>query len=244
MFDLDKNALTKNEYASFSKWLANIELSDDISEPIEKGMQNYFNQKATSYDNNSYSDYHNLIDSYILQKYPLDKGHTAADFGMGTGIFTSKLSYYVKKIDGYDFSKKMCDIARQKFKELMIKNVECKNLDFTETKDIQSRYDYAYCITVLHHLAYPGKAVEKMVKRLKAGGRLIVSDFYKHNCSELVEEKNDLWYGFSKEQLSRFLKNSGLRRVWVEVHKKFSITYRTIDGKIVKIPTIIGGGEK
>lgn len=243
-FKVEKNALTKSEYDSFSKWLARIQLSDDISEPIERNMQDYFNEEAASYNEAYYYDYHGLIDNYILQKYPLNKEHIAADFGMGTGIFTSKLSRYVKTVDGYDFSKEMCDIARQNFQELRVNNVVCKPLDFTDFVDSPSRYDYGYCITVLHHMTYPQKAIERITKKIKKGGGLIISDFYKHKCSELVEKKNDLWYGFTKEQFKTFLTNAGLKRVWVEVHKEFPCTFRTRSGTTVQIPTIIGGGEK
>lgn len=244
IFDVDEDKITKNEYSSFSKWLEHIHSADDISKPIEKDMQTYFNDRAVFYNQTAYWDYHALIDEYILSKYPLQKGHHAADFGMGTGIFASKLSRYVKQVDGYDYSKEMCDQARRNFLDHNIDNVACHHLDFTDTADIPKNYDYAYCVTVLHHMTYPQKAVKIFADKLKTGGGLVISDFYKHKCTELAEERKDLWYGFTKEQFKTFLTNAGLKNVWVEVHKEFPMKFRTKAGKIIKIPTIIGGGEK
>lgn len=244
LFEVDINTLTKSEYKILSKWVAATDIFDNITGPINQEMQDYFNENAVFYNDNSYNDYHSLIDSYILGKYPLNREHIAADFGMGAGIFTSKLSHYVKRVDGYDYSKELCDIARENLKKNNINNVVCHHSDFTEFRDSFNKYDYAYCITVLHHLAYPQKTVEKMVKSLKNGGGLIISDFYKHKCSELVEKRSDLWYGFTKEQFGAFLTSAGLKNVWVEVHKKFPMIYEADSGIIIEIPTIIGGGRK
>jgi len=60
----------------------------------------------------------------------------------------------------------------------------------------------------------------------------------------MVEERKDLWYGFTKEQFIKYLTNAGLKNVWAEVHPKLFQAYQTKSGKIAKIATIIGGGEK
>ncbi|HHV63522.1 MAG TPA: sigma-70 family RNA polymerase sigma factor [Peptococcaceae bacterium] len=114
LFKVDINTLSKNESNTLSKWLALTNIFEDISEPIEKGMQAYFNQDAASYNDHDYYDYHSVIDNCILEKYPLQKKHIVADFGMGTGIFTAKLSRYVQRVDGYDYSQEMCELARVK----------------------------------------------------------------------------------------------------------------------------------
>lgn len=244
LLSVDKDALTKNEYATFAKWIVPTQLSDDISEPIKQGMRNYFNETAAIYNDHLYHDYHSLIDDYILQKYPLKEEHITADFGMGAGIFASKLSRYVERVDGYDVSKEMCYIARHNLKIHKISNVVCENKDFLSPGIASFKYDYAYCITVLHHLTYPHKAVENMVEKLKKGGGLIISDFAKHKYPEVVETNSDLWYGFTKEQFLKFLMDAGLKNVWVEIHKELPRSFHPKSGKSIKIPTIIGGGEK
>lgn len=244
LFHIDKDTLTKDEFDTFSKWITPSQLSDSVTRPIKHGMLGYFNETAESYNELRYHNYHNLIDDYILSRYPLKKDHIAADFGMGPGIFTSKLCPYVRQVDGYDFSKEMCDLARETFILHGIDNVVCKNTDFLRQKTLSVKYDYAYCITVLHHLTYPQNAVKKMAGMIKDGGGLVISDFAKHKCNELVEEKNDLWYGFTKEQFTKFLTEAGLKKVWVKIHKEFPVIFRLHSGEIIKIPTIIGGGEK
>lgn len=244
LLSVDKDDLTKNEFATFAKWIAPKQLSDDISEPIKRGMQAYFNENTTLYNDHLYRDYHKLIDDYLLQKYPLKKEHITADFGMGAGIFASKLSHYVKRVDGYETSKEMCHIARQNLKLHEVNNVVCENKDFLSQRIDSEKYDYAYCITVLHHLTYPHKAVKKMAGTLKKGGALIISDFAKHKYNWIVEEKNDLWYGFTEKQFIEFLTDAGLKNVWVEIHKEFPRLFHLESGKTIKIPTIIGGGEK
>ncbi len=244
LLHVDKDTFTKNEFDTFSKWITSSQLSDSVPGPIKHGMLGYFNQDAESYNDFRNHDYHNLIDNYILHRYPLTKDDIVADFGMGPGIFTSKLSRYVKQVDGYDFSKEMCDLAEKTFKLHGVNNVVCKNVDFLKQQTPSAEYDYAYCITVLHHLTYPQNAVKKMVGMVKKGGGLIISDFFKHKCTELVDAKNDLWYGFTKEQFTKFLTEAGLKNVWVKIHKERPITFMLQSGETVKIPTIIGGGEK
>jgi RNA polymerase sigma-70 factor, ECF subfamily len=241
---IDRELLTENEYNSLSKWIDPRHLSSDISDSIKQEMKDYFNEDASTYNNHLYQDYHNLIDHYLLSKYPIRKEHIVADFGMGTGIFAGKLSRYVKRVDGYDFSNEMCSLARQSFKTQKIENVMCKNQDFLYHGVSSHQYDYAYCITVLHHITYPQQAVQKMVDTLKIGGALIVSDFAKHKHTEIVEARSDLWYGFTQKQVHEFLKKSGLKNIWVEVRKDLSRLIHLKSGNTVLIPTIMGGGEK
>jgi RNA polymerase sigma factor (sigma-70 family) len=244
LLKVNDDFLTKDEYSTLAKWIDPTQLSGDISEPIKLGMKDYFNERAQFYNGTNFHDYHQLIDDYILQKYPLTSEHVTADIGMGTGIFTSKLSRYVKRVEGYDSSKEMCSLAQHKFKLQKITNVICINKDFFEQETTPTQYDYAYCITVLHHLAFPQKAIKKMVSMLKKDGGLIVSDFAKHKYFEIAEKNSDLWYGFSKEQFFKFLTDAGLRDVWVEVRSDFPRIFHLDSGKIAKIPTIIGGGRK
>lgn len=244
LFSLNKEFLSKEEYATIKKWIANLQLTADFAELINYGMLAHFQQQADMYNSFHQYNYHSLIDPYILGKYSLNKNDRAADFGMGTGIFTTKLSRYVHSVHGYDFSSEMCQLAQKRFQAERINNIVCQNVNFMELNLGNSKYDHAYCLTVLHHIAYPQQAVEKMVQFLKKGGKLIISDFYKHKYMELVTENSDLWYGFNKEQFSGFLTTAGLKNVWVEVHQELPITFRTKTGKIGKIPTIIGGGEK
>ncbi|AGA68278.1 RNA polymerase sigma factor, sigma-70 family [Desulfitobacterium dichloroeliminans LMG P-21439] len=244
LFRVSKDTLTKKEYDTLSQWLGPIQLFYGVTGPIKQGMLEHFNTSADSYNELNFHHYHSLIDDFIIRKYPLNKKHVVADFGMGTGIFASKLSRYVARVDGYDFSKEMCDLAEKTFRDNQVDNVVCKNVDFLKRNASADKYDYAYCMTVLHHLTYPHNAVKKMVRMLKDGGGLIISDFAKHNCAELVEVRSDLWYGFTKEQFTKYLTDAGLKNVWVEIHKKAPITFISESGKTIKIPTIIGGGEK
>ncbi|KUO65921.1 MAG: hypothetical protein APF84_01285 [Gracilibacter sp. BRH_c7a] len=248
LFSIDNDQLSKSECASISKlissWMSGHQLCDDVSEPIKHNMRDYFDDHAEQYNKSVCYDYHDLIDDHILGKYPLNQKHLVADFGMGTGIFTANLSRYVQKAHGYDFSERMCAIARDNFRRDDINNVECKNKDFLMLGKDSPQYDYAYCITVLHHLPYPQEAVNKMAATLKRGGCLVISDLHKHKCAEMVEERKDLWYGFTKEQFIKYLTNAGLKNVWAEVHPKLFQAYQTKSGKIAKIATIIGGGEK
>ena len=242
-FGININSLSKSEYASLSKWITHQRLSDD-AQPISRDMQDYFDEKAWLYNKPFYHDYHSMIDEFILQKYPLSEKHIVADFGMGTGILTTRLSRYVQSVDGYDFSKEMCGIAQDNFRKHNVNNVVCKVQDFMHLSPDPPLYDYVYCITVLHHMPDPEKTVEKIAQRLKPGGGMIISDFAKHSCAEMVEDRNDLWYGFAKEQFTRFLTAAGLKDIWVEVHKKRFQVFHSRSGEVIKIPTIIGGGIK
>lgn len=241
---IDPNLLNKHEYDTLSKWIGPIHLFDSVSSTVKHGTRDYFNNSAAIYNELFYHNYHAMIDDYMIGKYPLKKEHIVADFGMGAGIFACRLSPHVKKVVGYDFSQEMCDLANRNISSQNISNVVCMNEDFLKLTNNTQEYDYGYCQTVLHHLTYPQRAIKRMAEMIKEGGALIISDFAKHKHTELVHENSDFWYGFTEEQFRAYLREAGFKNIWVEVHKKFPIAFKLKSGKIIKIPTIIAGGEK
>jgi len=76
--------------------------------------------------------------------------------------------------------------------------------------------DYAFANMYLHHVEIPSQAIKEMVRILKPGGKLVITDLDEHNFKFLRREHNDLWMGFKREEIRRWLKEAGLRDVAVD----------------------------
>jgi len=79
---------------------------------------------------------------------------------------------------------------------------------------------------VLHHLAVPLDGIKEARRVLKKHGRLIVTDFDKHEDETLRGQYGDRWLGFEKEEMESWLKSVNFkleRFVQLEVSRGLSI---------------------
>jgi ubiquinone/menaquinone biosynthesis C-methylase UbiE len=58
----------------------------------------------------------------------------------------------------------------------------------------------------LHHVELPSEAIKEMVRILKPGGKLVVTDLDEHAFEFLKEEHHDKWMGFRRDDIERWFK--------------------------------------
>jgi ubiquinone/menaquinone biosynthesis C-methylase UbiE len=61
---------------------------------------------------------------------------------------------------------------------------------------------------VLHHAPDPTHAILEMVRVLKPGGRLIITDADTHTYEWLRTEQHDRWLGFDRKEIARWFERS------------------------------------
>ena len=118
------------------------------------------------------------IHKWILNSLPskIPPGSDILDLGCGTGDMSIFLSDY-GNVTGYDFSTNSLKIAKENVSRLGLANVKFKKLDITQ--ESAGKFDYIFCIGVLHHIPQKEKALENIKKMMKKDSTLVISVYSK-----------------------------------------------------------------
>ncbi len=138
---------------------------------------------------------------------------TVADVGAGTGFMTAVLAPLVSQVFVVDGSPEMLEVARknlQSFPNLVFQPADGLSLPLPDAS-----LDAVFANMYLHHCVDPLAAISEMVRVLRPGGRLVLTDLDAHPYEWLKQEMADVWLGFEREQVKVWLKEVGLvnRRV-------------------------------
>lgn len=174
----------------------------------------YFDRVASQWDTMREVFFSEAVREKAFAAAGIEPGKVAADIGAGTGFITEGLVKSGLTVIAVDQS------------EEMLKQMQ-KNLDYTtavqyrrgeaEALPIEDgTCDYVFANMFLHHVPAPPAAVKEMVRILKPGGILVVTDLDEHHFEFLREEQFDRWMGFKREDVRRWLSEAGLRKVAVD----------------------------
>jgi SAM-dependent methyltransferase len=68
---------------------------------------------------------------------------------------------------------------------------------------------------VLHHVPEPARALAEVARVLKPQGRVIIADMQPHDRDNYRQQMGHVWLGFSDEQITSLMGDSGFERVRV-----------------------------
>jgi malonyl-CoA O-methyltransferase len=115
-----------------------------------------------------------MSDDFITETLPALTGKSVLDAGCGTGKFCAiALQQNAAFVKGIDLSPGMIEEAK---KNCPTATLECADLSNAIIE--RSAYDAVVCGLVLGHIENLRPALETLTASLKAGGRLIITDFH------------------------------------------------------------------
>lgn len=141
---------------------------------------------------------------------------TLVDIGTGTGRMLELFAPNATHALGIDRSSEMLRLARAKLSEQGLSNAELRQADLYALPLGDGDADTAILHHVLHFAQQPGAAIGEAARVLKAGGRLLVADFDRHDREDLRQRDAHTRLGFSDEQVLGWFETHGLAPVQIE----------------------------
>jgi arsenite methyltransferase len=173
----------------------------------------YFEAVADQWDSLRSGYFTEAVRDAAIAKAYLHPDMIAADVGAGTGFMTAGLAPLVKQVHVLDGSPAMLNVARQKlsaFSNLVFQEADGLSLPLPDAV-----VDAAFANMYLHHCPVPLEAIREMVRILRPGGRLVITDMDTHSHERLRSEMSDVWLGFARDQIRAWVEEAGLVNVIV-----------------------------
>jgi ubiquinone/menaquinone biosynthesis C-methylase UbiE len=168
----------------------------------------YFDQVASQWDQIRSGYFTEAVRKAAIQKAYLRNDMDVADIGSGTGFMAAGLAPLVRKVYAFDGSAAMLEVARQNLKEF--DNVIYQESDGLSLPLSDASLDAVFANMYLHHCPDPLAAITEMMRLLRPGGRLVITDLDTHTHEWMRDEMADVWLGFEREQVREWLEQAGL----------------------------------
>ena len=175
-----------------------------------KEVQAFFERVASDWDTMRLAYYDERAIEKMTEVSGADEDATVVDVGTGTGFVAAGLAPRVKRVIGIDNSPAMLEVARGNLDILGIANVELVQGEVTHLPLADSSMEAAFANMVLHHAENPASMLQEMVRVVKPGGTVAVTDEVEHPYGWMRQEHADVWLGFRREQVESFFGQAGL----------------------------------
>lgn len=175
---------------------------------MTQASSDYFKQIAGNWDQVSAGYFGPDLRQKVISKAYLHPDMVVADIGGGTGFLSSGLAPLVKKVHLVDGSAEMVAVAQKNLSEFT--NVEFHQADGGHLPFTDNSLDAVFANMYLHHTVDPKAAILEMVRVLRPGGRLMISDMNAHPYEWLKTEMADVWLGFNRDVIRNWFQEAGL----------------------------------
>ncbi len=137
----------------------------------------------------------------------LQAGDTVADIGAGNGFMTEGLTDRGVQVVAVDQSPAMLAAMRARLGDagIVYRQGEAERLPLDDAS-----VDVVLANMFLHHVERPAVAIGEMVRTLRPGGRLVITDVDAHDHEFLRSEHHDRWLGFDRAQVAAWFEAAGL----------------------------------
>ncbi|HMN62104.1 MAG TPA: arsenite methyltransferase [Anaerolinea sp.] len=181
---------------------------------MTQASSDYFEQVAGSWDQISAGYFGQPVRDAAFAKSYLRPEMHVADVGAGTGFVAAGLAPLVRRVYVVDGSSAMLVVAKKNLDQF--DNVEYHLADGAHLPFPDEMLDAVFANMYLHHTPDPAAAIREMVRVLRPGGRLVITDMETHPYAWLKEEMADVWQGFERAQVRGWLQQAGLVNTLVD----------------------------
>jgi arsenite methyltransferase len=168
----------------------------------------YFERVADQWDTLRAGYFPEAVREAAISKAYLRPEMVVADIGTGTGFVAAGLAQLVRQVYAVDGSAAMLEAARRNLAGFA--NVTCRLADGAALPFEDGSLDAIFANMYLHHCPDPQVAIAEMVRVLRPGGRLVITDLDRHDHEWMREEMADEWLGFDRGQVKGWLREAGL----------------------------------
>ena len=141
----------------------------------------------------------------------LDERWVVGDLGCGTGQISAALAPFVSAVVAIDRSGEMLQAARRRLREFP--NVEVRRGELEAPPIDDGSLDAATLTLVLHHASDPSAVLAAAARKLRPGGRLLLTDMLPHDREEYRQQMGHVWLGFKEDHVRRLLSAAGFERI-------------------------------
>jgi ubiquinone/menaquinone biosynthesis C-methylase UbiE len=176
--------------------------------------QTYFASVAGQWDEIRSGYFTEHMRDSAIAKANLPENAVVADIGAGTGFVAAGLAPKAAKVYGFDASAEMLSVARRNLEKFA--NVELQQAPGDSIPLPDASLDGVFANMYLHHAPDPAAAIREMVRLLRPGGVLCITDLDSHDHEWQREQMADLWLGFERERIGYWFVEAGLSAVDVD----------------------------
>jgi ArsR family transcriptional regulator len=192
---------------SDESFLADMALAKSMLEERAFKTRQFFNTIAEDWDK---------LSSRVLGEFDLAGSVSrhmpacavATDLGCGTGNVLQAMLEKAESVIGVDGSPRMLELARRRLSTQMDRvSLRIGDLSHLPLRDEEA--DFASLNLVLHHVPEPGEVLGEIRRVLHPAGRLLLTDFDRHDDEGMRGEYGDHWLGFTLDKLTGLLEKAG-----------------------------------
>ncbi|WP_024955456.1 class I SAM-dependent DNA methyltransferase [Sulfurospirillum arcachonense] len=177
--------------------------------------KDYFNEKSEIYEKEfERVDNVNNIANAILQDIAYTKNSSIVDFGSGTGLLTSQIAPYVKKITTIDISETMNKKMKDKIPQLDCE-IEMLNINLSHQK-INKKFDGIISSMTIHHIEDVQALFSKFYSMLNDEASIAIADLEPEDGSFHTEDTGVYHFGFEKEKFLQYAHNAGFKNLKIK----------------------------